>query len=71
MLIDVLENDADLDGLRIVDVTAPAHGEATVADGGVRYAPAPDHRGRDTFTYTVVGDGGRTSRATVTVTVVG
>ena len=40
-----------------------------VCDGLVRYAPAPRHRGRDTFNYAVVLDDGRTARATVTVTV--
>ena len=71
VLVDVLSNDANLEGLRIVAVTAPAHGTTTVAGGMVRYAPAPGHRGRDTFTYTVVSDGGRTARATVTVMVAG
>ena len=71
VLIDVLANDADLDGARIVAVTAPAHGTTTVADGMVRYAPAAGHRGRDTFTYTVVLDAGHMARATVTVMVVG
>ena len=71
VLIDVLANDADLDGLRVVAVTAPAHGTTTLADGMVRYAPAPGHRGRDTFTYTVALDGGKTARALVTVRVAG
>ena len=71
VLIDVLENDADIAGMRIVDVTAPAHGTTTVTDGVVRYAPALGHSGRDTFTYTVVGEDGRTARASVTVMVVG
>ena len=71
VLIDVLENDADIGGMRIVAVTAGAHGTTTVTNGMVRYTPAPGHRGRDTFTYTVVGEGGRTARATVSVMVVG
>ena len=71
VLIDVLANDASLAGLRIVAVTAPAHGTTTMMDGIVRYGPAAGHRGRDTFTYTVVGEGGRTARATVTVMVLG
>ena len=71
VLIDVLANDGDLDGLRIVAVTAPAHGTTAVAEGVVRYAPAPGHRGRDTFTYTLVDEDGRTARATVSVMVVG
>ncbi len=69
VLIDVLANDARSGGLRIVAMTAPAHGTATVTNGKVRYTPEPGYRGRDTFTYTVVGQGGLTSRATVTVTV--
>ena len=71
LLIDVLENDAGHEGMRIVDVTTPAHGTATITNGVVRYAPAPGHSGRDTFTYTVVGEDGRTARASVTVMVVG
>ena len=69
VLIDVLANDVNADGLRIVDVTTPRHGTATVCDGLVRYAPAPRHRGRDTFNYAVVLDDGRTARARVTVMV--
>ena len=69
VLIDVLANDAEPGGLRIVAMTAPAHGTATVTDGRVRYMPEPGYLGRDTFTYTVVSASGLTSRATVTVTV--
>ena len=69
VLIDVLANDAASSGLRIVAMTPPAHGTATLTDGMVRYVPEPGYRGRDTFTYTVVGEGGLTSRATVTVMV--
>ena len=69
VLIDVLANDAGSRGLRIVAMTAPAHGTATVTDGMVRYVPEPGYPGRDSFVYTVVDTGGRTSRATVTVTV--
>lgn len=69
VLIDVLANDDGAGRLRIVALTAPAHGTASVANGMVRYVPEPGYRGRDTFTYTVVGAGRRTARATVTVTV--
>ena len=69
VLIDVLANDAESRGLRIVAMTAPAHGTATVRNGMVRYVPEQGYRGQDTFTYTVVGQGGLTSRATVTVNV--
>ncbi|SDG49301.1 putative Ig domain-containing protein [Dyella sp. 333MFSha] len=48
---------------------APTHGTA-VADGtSVRYTPATDFFGTDTFTYTAVGPGGRSNAATVTVNV--
>ena len=69
VLIDVLANDVNADGLRIVDVTTPKHGTTMVCDGMVRYAPAPRHLGRDTFNYAVVLDDGRTARARVTVMV--
>ena len=56
--------------LAVVEVSAPTHGTAVVADtGAVVYTPEPDFHGTDTFTY-VVGDGSRlTARAAVTVTV--
>ncbi|MDQ7996381.1 MAG: autotransporter domain-containing protein [Luteibacter sp.] len=48
---------------------APTHGTA-VADGtSVRYTPATDFFGTDTFTYTAIGPGGRSHAATVTVNV--
>ena len=70
--IDVLANDSDPDGdtLTVVEVSAPTHGTAVVADtGAVVYTPEPDFHGTDRFTY-VVGDGsGLTARAAVEVTV--
>ena len=70
--IDVLGNDSDPDGntLVVVEVSAPTHGTAVVADtGAVVYTPEPDFHGTDSFTY-VVGDGsGLTARAAVDVTV--
>ena len=69
VLIDVLANDVNPDGLRIVDVTTPKHGTTTICDGLVRYAPAPRYRGRDAFNYAVVLEDGRTARASVTVMV--
>ena len=72
MTIAVLDNDRDADGdpLTVVEILAPAHGTAVVADtGAVEYTPAPDYHGSDRFTY-VVGDGsGLTARAAVAVTV--
>ena len=70
--ISVLGNDSDpdRDTLAVVEVSAPTHGTAVVADTGeVVYTPEPDFHGTDRFTY-VVGDGsGLTARAAVTVTV--
>ena len=59
-VVDVLANDSDPDGdsLRIVAVTAPAHGTATVDEGGVRYAPSSNYHGSDEFRYTVADPGG-------------
>ena len=70
-VIDVLSNDRDPDGdrLRVVSVSAPENGTATVVSGGVRYAPALNWHGEDRFTYTVADPGGLTATATVTVTV--
>ena len=70
--ISVLGNDSDPDRntLTVMEVSAPTHGTAVVADtGAVVYTPEPDFHGTDRFTY-VVGDGsGLTARAAVTVTV--
>ncbi|MGF1523393.1 MAG: Ig-like domain-containing protein [Leptolyngbyaceae cyanobacterium] len=68
--IDVLDNDADVDG----DVLSAAPGAAangTVTlneDGTVSYTPNAGFSGTDSFTY-VVSDGELTDEATVTVTV--
>ena len=66
----VLANDADPDGdpLAVVAVSDPAGGTAALVEGAVRYTPAPDFAGTDSFTYTV-SDGELTATATVTVTV--
>ena len=70
--IDVLANDRDPDGdtLTVVQVSAPAHGTAVVADAGeVVYTPEPDFNGSDRFTYTVGDGSGLTAQAVVEVTV--
>ena len=70
-LIDVLANDSDPDGdrLRVSSVTEPEHGTATIASGGVRYAPDSNWYGTDRFTYTVSDADGLASTATVKVRV--
>jgi subtilisin family serine protease len=70
--IAVLANDSDPDGgtLTVTTVTAPTNGTASVnPDGTVRYAPAPDYAGPDSFDYTIADPDGATSSATVSVTV--
>ena len=69
--VDVLANDTDPDGdrLRVDSVSVPAHGTATVTDGGVLYTPAANYHGPDRFTYVVVdgSDGAATAAVEVTV----
>ncbi|OLD19649.1 MAG: hypothetical protein AUJ01_05595 [Acidobacteria bacterium 13_1_40CM_3_65_5] len=55
--------------LRVIAVTTPAHGSATLnANGSVTYRPAVDFSGNDSFTYTV-SDGLLTAIAIVRMTV--
>ncbi len=65
-------NDTDLDAgdtLRVIAVTAPSQGVATLnADGSVAYTPALNYDGPDAFVYTV-SDGLLTASATVTIDV--
>ncbi len=70
--LDVLANDADIDGdtLALLAVEAPDQGGSAVASGGVvLYSPAPDFAGQETFSYTVHDGNGGEDTATVTVTV--
>ena len=47
----------------------PRNGVATAEASGVRYTPARDYQGRESFTYTVADPEGLTARATVSVRV--
>jgi VCBS repeat-containing protein len=70
--IPVLNNDTDADGdtLTISRLTQGANGAVTVnADGTVKYTPAANFHGADSFTYTVSDGNGGTDTATVAVTV--
>ncbi len=71
VLIAALENDTDLDGdeLRIVAVSAPANGSATIVEDRIRYSPDENWYGLDSFTYTVADPGGLEGTALVRVTV--
>lgn len=65
----VLGNDFGT-GLTAAVETGPQHGTATVATNGeFDYTPAPGFSGTDTVTYQVTDAAGRTSTATVTITV--
>ncbi len=79
-VIDVLANDlpgpvgvgdeSGVDSLTIVSVQGFSHGgSATIVGNTVRYTPAPDFFGVETFTYTVRDTGGLEAVGTVTVTV--
>ena len=70
--INVLNNDSDVDGdnLTITNVSAGSHGGNIRIEGNqVRYTPAQDFTGTETFTY-MISDGTSTATATVTVMVV-
>jgi Dockerin type I domain/Bacterial Ig domain len=75
MTIDVLANDTigPTDGSKqVVAFTQPAHGTVSNIGGSLRYAPAANYFGTDTFTYTAQGSLAPASNqgtATVTVTV--
>ena len=73
--IQVTANDSDPDGdtprlLGSPIVTPPLHGTAVRGDSTrIRYTPAPEFSGVDTFVYEVADGFGLTDTATVTVTV--
>ena len=71
VVVDVLGNDTDVDGDRLVVVAAtlPGHGTATVVAGGVRYAPSFHYHGPDRFRYTIRDPAGSMATAMVTLTV--
>jgi hypothetical protein len=55
VLVDVLANDVDSDGagLAIVSATAPGHGAVAIESGRIRYTPAANFFGDDSFSYTI------------------
>jgi VCBS repeat-containing protein len=70
--IRVLANDSDPDGdpISLVSVTQGVKGRASLGgDARVRYAPARNKRGRDTFTYTISDGRGREATGRVRVTI--
>jgi hypothetical protein len=70
--VNVLANDTEPDGdtLSVVSVTQGANGAVTVnPDKTVKYAPAANFFGSDSFTYTIDDGHGGQSTATVNVTI--
>ena len=69
--VSVLANDSDREGdaFAIVGVTQPGHGTAAIAASSIRYTPAADFYGNDTFTYMIADARGGTATTTVTVSV--
>ncbi len=69
----VTANDTDVDGdaLTVVSVvTAPAHGSAAIVNSStIRYTPATNFVGNDSFVYQIGDGNGHRANATVTVTV--
>jgi hypothetical protein len=67
--IPVVANDSDPESaaLTLVSVTAAGHGTAVVVNNQVRYTPAADYFGTDTFSYTIKDTAGNTATGTVTV----
>jgi len=70
-IISVLANDTDVDGnpRTITGATQGAHGLVEVFPSSVRYTPALNYNGSDSFTYTISDGQGGTDTATVTVTI--
>ena len=81
-LVDVLANDTAGppseygQALTIDSVAAPSHGTAVIQSGKVKYTPAANYNGSDSFTYTVKDNGTsdsvadpRTATALVSVTI--
>ena len=72
VLVNVLSNDSDSEGsISLSSVGQASSGTVTIEGSQVRYTPNTGFTGTDSFTYTIVDEGGLTSQATVTVTVGG
>ena len=73
LVIDVVANDSDADGVRVTvaNVTQPAHGTVSIAAGTatISYSPEANFSGTDRFTYTVTDGTGESAPATVTLTI--
>ncbi|MEO5965663.1 MAG: Ig-like domain-containing protein, partial [Candidatus Limnocylindrales bacterium] len=72
-IVNVLGNDSFApdtgETLSVSAVGAAAHGTTSLVSGAVRYAPAANYAGTDSFTYTLSDGNGGTDTGTVNVTV--
>ena len=66
--INPLDNDTG-DALRIISVSRPAHGAASVENGVISYSPDAGFFGEDSFSYSVADTAGEEASATVAVIV--
>ncbi len=70
ILVAANDTDPENSALTLVSVTQGAHGTVTTLTGNqVRYQPAANYFGPDTFTYTIRDPGSLTSVGTVSITV--
>jgi len=69
--VDVLSNDLDSDGdsLKIVSITKPSSGVASIVDGKIKYTPVAGFVGSVTISYTI-SDGSESATAKVTIEVI-
>ena len=68
--IHVIDNDSDNESaFSITEFGQGSNGSVVNSNGKLVYTPNADFFGTDSFTYTIVDDGGLTATATVTVTV--
>ncbi|HSS52695.1 MAG TPA: Ig-like domain-containing protein, partial [Thermoanaerobaculia bacterium] len=70
--ISILGNDTEVDGdtLSVTAVTQGAHGAVVInPDKTVKYTPAANYNGSDSFTYTVSDGNGGTATGTVTMAI--
>ncbi|HET9666586.1 MAG TPA: Ig-like domain-containing protein, partial [Desertimonas sp.] len=69
--VDVLANDTDADGdpLTITDFTSPENGTVMLVAGSLRFTPAANFHGSDSFTYTISDGRGGSDTAAVEITV--
>lgn len=71
VIINVIANDTDVDGDRLVisNVSDAVGGSVEIIGGGVRFTPSRNFRGTGSFRYTISDGNGGTAVGSVTITV--